>query len=270
MKKTILLTTFALALVCTSFLSFATTGMKDNKKFIETTTLFVLDGSKPYNAALQKVVADKWKVTPYKFISPNEVDQYISKKEYSVACRSLYQRAGKVFSDFFILVNGGRKSLSSYQTTDGIALELMYMDENDAVLYLPNILERISDEAEKAAREARSGKTEKREDMNAAPLKDKVLYIPARYLDAKKLDAFKTEAAKDYAYKFEVVSDEDLKEAIYEGREDVGYVFKNSSQIFVMDAATGKWMLLVACKKPDRMVASDMNAIAKAVRKDSK
>ena len=101
---------------------------KEVKNFHQTTTLVVLQNHTEFDSAFVKAIKEQWTTTPYKFISKNEIQQYISNDSFSflLAHNFEFTRNNDISvnietRNYLCLINGGRNKLSRYQFSDLVA-----------------------------------------------------------------------------------------------------------------------------------------------------
>ena len=242
---------------------------KPDPTVVGSTTLFVLDGQKEYNDALQYIVPKVWTVTPYKFITPNEIKDYLGKSDFSLVLRSKFNVKDKNYD--FLRIARGLKKLDDFnhaEFSDGVPVMMNSNgSEENTIPYLPNIVEQLQvycivkfKDRQLYYFKAKDWKI--RNDR----MKGKKLYVLKDVVNYS--DELKEKAEKIYPYEIDFVDFKTIVKAIYAMDSTVCYITSGPEQ--VIDARTGD-VLFISSVSPDRKRLLELDFfkdLARRLKKD--
>jgi hypothetical protein len=100
--------------------------------------LVVLDGTPKYNEILKQAVKDYWKITPYQFIEPNQVDLWLDNERYSflmpIVIEEIRNNDISTYTkrfNYLAVIVGGKKSLKKYSKNDLISYAPFDFDNSE-------------------------------------------------------------------------------------------------------------------------------------------
>ena len=238
---------------------------KPDPTVVGSTTLFVLDGQKEYNDALQYIVPKVWTVTPYKFIKPNEVKDYLGNSDFSLVLRTKFnfKDNGKAYD--FLRIARGLKKLDDFnhaEFNEGVALTFNAMEEK-TIPFLPNYIEQLQvncivKEKDRNIFTFRAKDWRIRNDK----MKGKKLYVLKDEVSYSK--EFKEEAEKIYPYEIDFVDFKTIVKAIYDMDSTVCYIYNPEN--YVIDAHNGD-VLFISSVSPDKQSLLELNFFKDLARK---
>jgi hypothetical protein len=206
-----------------------------------TTTLFVLDGGEVYNKDLQEIVAKVWTITPYKFITPEEMKTYFGNKKYCLAFRGNYQTSGGLKFSYLQIFKGLKNMTWASMSNSVGSVYLPEEPEETIDMLLPNFVERL----QMFCLDTDKSFSPKGRKERARQIRSKTMYILKRQVKGD-ANEFLEKAKKVYPYKIEVVEDNQLREAIYNLDTSVCYCYDtNRGAASVINAGSAETMLVV-------------------------
>ena len=202
--------------------------------FYKSTTLVVKDNSlmSSFNLAMEEAMEKYWTATPYKFISPTELDKYQKDNQYSFIMKARIRYDANLAKDveynFLTLVLGDRYAESITLMPDLCSFPLSY-DKADADSYLYKI------GAILLFMQAHVKNTQENPDLsgenivkfynkNATEFNKKTLYIEKKDLSPDINSLSKVQ--KIYPGKVKLATPEEIQKAIDEKNPDVVFLHK--------------------------------------------
>lgn len=215
----------------------------------------VLSGDKKYDEEIKTVMNELWKVTPFDFIGPNEVDAKISEKESSFMLL-LKIETGKPNQNYHYLsiINGGQKKITRYAYADLISYCPInfYQNENNlssCYFRLRNMIQSMIMSMDIVQKNDIKGNTKKIVDglqevynTKAPKIKERTLLFCEDMIGPK---LSKADLAGLYPNKFEICSKEKIAKAIKDKSTEYYYfqpAITLNKSMFVFDPATGEVM----------------------------
>lgn len=252
--------------------------------FYRTTTLVVKEGGmfSEYNSEIEDAMKKYWTVTPYKFISKSELDDYIHSSKYSFLLKSKMRYDAKKATDveynILTLMIGYGSAKKAEELPDLCTFPLAYdkNDENKDLFKLPSAVQFMQNHVALTKSNANISKDNviKFYNKNRTAFSEKTLYVLKSDLSPKVNSLAKIK--KIYKGKVKVVSIDEIKKAIEEKDENVVYLHKVGP---TMKSAKARcWKLVLAAsdaqlfyfdlhkitkKMPDGILASDFKKFKK-------
>ncbi len=229
----------SITIVLSLLLSFAMSQIpvatkKQINDFYKTTTLVVKDDGvfSEFNSDIEDVMKKYWTVTPYKFITYSELEEYMRKPQYSFIMKTRIRYEAKNVTDveynFLTLVLGFGSAENVTQLPDLCSFPLSY-DQGDADKYmfkLPSAIQFMQKHVSltKTDESLNADNIIKYYNKNKTAFNDKTLWLLKEDLssDVNSLAKIK----KIYPGKVEIVDANTLKEAIDQQKQDIVYLHK--------------------------------------------
>ncbi len=254
----------------------------DINAFFNTKTLVVLQDNPllEYNYVIKDVMKQEWKITEYDFISMKEFEELRKDPKYSF----LYMTQVMFDNDKtdakyrFIHLSLGGDYFRTNQMPDIASVPLAYYNvEEDNYIYKLALLVRFIQNHAKLVKEQPEIVSEnvfKHYNDNMKDIKTKTLYVLEEELSKEVNSAARIK--KVYPYKFQIVTKEDITEAIKNKDENVVFLHKVGPGETKMDARCYKVVVgaadanfyyfdyhRISDKKPDGLLESDFKKMAK-------
>lgn len=219
---------------------------EDVNAFFTTKTLVVLE-NKPlmeYNSIIKKVMEQEWNITEFDFISEKDFDAKRMDAQYSFIYMShVTFEADRTDASYrFLHLSLGGDYYRLNEMPDIASVPLAYLDvEEDRYAYKLAILVRFLQNHARLIREHPeiiSANVFKHYNDNIKDIREKTLYL----LGEELASSVNTEAKirKVYPYKFELVSMEDIEQAIKDRDPDVVFLHKVGPEGTKKDARSYK------------------------------
>lgn len=213
----------------------------------------VLSGDKKYDEEIKKVMNEFWKVTPFDFINPNEVESKLPEKESSfMILLAIGTSKPQQSYHYLAIVNGGQKKLNRYNYDDLVAYCPInyYKDENkmfDCSYRLKNMIQSMILAMDLVQKNDIKGNSknivqglQEVYNKDAQKIKERTLLFCDNSFGGKLTQA---DISGIYPYKFEICSKEKIAKVIKDKSTEYYYfqpgITLNKS-MFVFDPATGE------------------------------
>ena len=227
MKKRIL---FAFGLIFSGFVSFSQITVPDREnldKFFKTTLMVVYDDNpmSDYNFKIKEAIEKYWKITPYKFIKPSELEKYRKDPKYSFLTvdRVFFEKdKTKAQYEFFSVSLGGNyRTFKDMPQIANIPLSYYGVDEETYAYKIPVLIKFLQNHILNVKKHPEINKINVKSfyTKQIPQIHNKTLYLAKEELtpgcDSEK------EIKKLYPYPFKIVSRDELEQAIDEGKDIV-------------------------------------------------
>jgi hypothetical protein len=255
---------------------------EDVDAFFTTKTLVVLEDNPlmEYNSIIKKVMQQEWNVTAFEFISNKEFEEKRMDAQYSFIYMSQVRfESDKTDASYrFLHLSLGGDYFRLNEMPDIASVPLAYYDvEEDRYAYKLAILVRFLQNHAKLIRERPeiiSANVFKHYNDNIKDIKEKTLYL----LEEELAPSVNTEARikKVYPYKFEIVTMEDVEQAIRDRDPDIVFLHKVGPEGTKLDARSYKVIIgaadanfyyfdyhKISDKSPDGFLESDFKKLVK-------
>jgi hypothetical protein len=255
---------------------------EDINAFFLTKTLVVLPNNPllEYNYVIKEVMEQEWEITDYDFISFGEFEEKRLDPKYSF----LYMTQVSFEHDKtdaryrFIHLSLGGDYFRMDQMPDIASVPVAYYNvEEEYYGYKLGILVRFIQNHVKLIKdhpEIVSANVFKHYNDNIKDIREKTLYILENEL-AKEINSV-ARIKKIYPYKFQIVTKEEIEQAIKERRDDIVFLHKVGPEGTKLNARCYKVIIgagdanfyyfdyhKIDNKKPDGLLASDLKKLAK-------
>lgn len=276
---------FSMMLVCIAVWVNAQTfvpSREDVDAFFSTKTLVVLENNPlmEYNKIIRGVMQQEWNITEFDFITDKEFQEKRMDAQYSFIYMShvTFEADKTDASCRFLHLSLGGDYFRLNEMPDIASVPLAYFDvEEDRYAYKLAILVRFVQNHAKLIKdhpEIISANVFKHYNDNIKDIRDKTLYL----LEEELAPSVNTEAKirKVYPYKFEIVTPEDIEEAIKKRDPDVVFLHKVGPEGTKLDARSYKIIIGAADanfyyfdyhkindKSPDGFLESDFKKLVK-------
>lgn len=255
---------------------------EDVNAFFTTKTLVVLESNPliEYNTIIKKVMQQEWTITEFDFISEKEFEEKRMDAQYSFIYMSKVTfEADKTDAAYrFLHLSLGGDYFRLNEMPDIAAVPLAYFNvEEERYAYKLAILVRFLQNHAKLIKEQPeiiSANVFKHYNDNIKDIQEKTLYL----LQEELAPSVNTEARikKVYPYKFEIVTMEDIEQAIKERNPDVVFLHKVGPEGTKINARSYKIIIgaadanfyyfdyhKISDKNPDGFLESDFKNLVK-------
>lgn len=233
MRKIVFLLAFAL-LFNTLNAQIPVATEKQINAFYKSTTLVVREGGmfSDFNSEIEAVMKEHWTVTPYKFISPNDLGKYMHNSKYSFIMKTKIRYDAKKVADveynFLTLVLGlqGAKNVTTLPDLCSFPLSYDQGDDSKYMFKLPSAVQFMQNHVEltRSNDKVSAENVIKYYNKNRTKFSEKTLYVLKADL-APKVNSL-AKIKKIYKGKVKVVSIEEMKRAIDEKDESIVFLHK--------------------------------------------
>ncbi|MEM9934903.1 MAG: hypothetical protein AAF824_14855 [Bacteroidota bacterium] len=276
-----------LLLSCTSTLLAQTTtksGVNGFPRFKQTTMLVVLDNDahSTYNQIVDKAIRKYWAITPFTFITQNELPMYEGKDEYSLFLKNDNTRTVKKVRQTYTIKNNNLgiylndfPTLQRYSASDAVAyIKLEDVNDYNAYLYkLEGLIQSLHTYLSsflnnyEVSRDNLDDLEEEHFNARRTEIKQYLLYISANDLPPGIKDTEKL--AKYYKHNFLIVSEGDIERAIAEQEEGVAYLHLHPrvKKIQVVTANGGEILYSTIPKEYGKFQIKDLTELYRKVGK---
>ena len=255
---------------------------QDIMTFFTTKTLVVLEDNPlmEYNSIIKKVMQQEWNVTEFDFISNKDFEEKRFDPQYSFIymSRVSFEKDKTDASYRFLNLSLGGDYYRLNEMPDIASVPLAYYGvEEDRYAYKLAILVRFMQNHTKLIREHPeivSANVFKHYNDNIKDIKDKTLYLLKEELGTEVNTPARIRAV--YPNKFEIVTAEDIEQAIREQNPDVVFLHKVGPEGTKTNARCYKVIIgaadalfyyfdyhLINNKKPDGFLESDFKSLVK-------
>jgi hypothetical protein len=255
---------------------------EDIMAFFTTKTLVVLEDNPlmEYNSIIKKVMQQEWNITEYDFISNKEFEEKRLDPQYSFIYMSqvTFEKDKTDAAYRFLHLSLGGDYFRLNEMPDIASVPLAYFNvEEDRYAYKLAILVRFMQNHAKLIREHPeivSANVFKHYNDNIRDIKDKTLYLLEEELAPAVNTASKIR--KIYPYKFELVTPEDIENAIKNRNSDVVFLHKVGPEGTKLNARCYKVIIgaadanfyyfdyhKISDKKPDGFLEDDFKNLVK-------
>jgi hypothetical protein len=255
---------------------------EDVNTFFTTKTLVVLESNPlmEYNAIIKKVMQQEWNITEFDFISEKDLDAKRMDAQYSFIYMSRVTFEGdKTDASYrFLNLSLGGDYYRLNEMPDIASVPLAYFDvEEERYAYKLGILVRFLQNHARLVHdhpEIISANVFKHYNDNIRDIREKTLYV----LEEELASSVNTEAKikKVYPYKFELVTMEDIEQAIKDRDPDVVFLHKVGPEGTKKDARSYKVIIgaadanfyyfdyhKISDKNPDGFLEADFRNLVK-------
>ena len=255
---------------------------EDVETFFTTKTLVVLEDNPlmEYNSIIKKVMLQEWNITGFDFISNKEFEEKRLDAQYSFIYMSHVRFEGdKTDASYrFLHLSLGGDYFRLNEMPDIASVPLAYLDvEEDRYAYKLGILVRFLQNHAKLIREHPeiiSANVFKHYNDNIKDIREKTLYL----LEEELAPSVNSEARikKVYPYKFEIVTMEDIEQAIKDRDPNIVFLHKVGPEGTKLDARSYKVIIgaadanfyyfdfhKISDKNPDGFLESDFRNLVK-------
>lgn len=259
-------------------------GVEQFSRFKQTTMLVVLDSdaSSPYNQILDKAIRKHWAITPYTFITEDELPFYEGKAEYSLFLKNDNVQTVKKVRRTFTIKNNNLgiylndfPTLQRYSASDAVAyIKLQDVNDYRAYLYklegliqgLHTYLSSFLNNYE-VTRDNLDDLEVEHFNARNQEIKEYMLYINANELPQGIEDADKLK--KYYKHNVLIVSEDDIERAIADQEEGVAYLhlYPRVKKIQVVTTNGGEVLYSATPKEYGKFQIKDLSEIYRKVGK---
>ncbi|MFW5792647.1 MAG: hypothetical protein ACOCWC_00085 [Bacteroidota bacterium] len=252
---------------------------KDYKKFLESTTMVVLDQHpfNDYNERLKEEMERFWTITPYEFITFEEFEKIRRDDSYSfiILADIKQDKLPDVYQFMNFVLGDPSRNFDRMPDLGSVPLAYRDIDEDNYIYKMGVFVQYMQNQAEERSR-LRNFSLTKLLDVKDDVIQEMELWLLEDELapNVNSLDKI----AKYYPYEVKLVTREEIKQAIADEREDVAILHKIGPED-TLDYGTGKtWKFIVTAKdglvlytnsheverlKPDAFLESDFKSLAK-------
>lgn len=257
-------------------------GAENFSWFNNTTTLIVLDDTiSAYNIKVEDAIRKYWDITPVKFISRSELDDYLGTKNFSMLLRNNSERTIRRVRQNLTIRNNEiglylcyRHVLTDYLPADAITyIKVKDVDAYSDYLYkLEGLIQTMQDylknflDKRKITRDNIDQEEEQFFNQYRWRLKEVNLFIRAEDLP-EGID--KDNIQKYYRHNVSVVTPEEIEQAIASQEMGVAYlhVYPRAKQIQIISAKGGQVLYSAPAITYGEFHRRDLSRISKAVNK---
>ncbi|MBN1158712.1 MAG: hypothetical protein JXA61_04975 [Bacteroidales bacterium] len=255
---------------------------EDITAFFNTRTLVVLDASplSEYNTIITGVMAQEWKVTDYDFISVEEFEA----KRFDPACSFIYtsqvtfenDKTDARYKFLHLSLGGDYFRLNEMPDLASVPLAYHNVDEDRYSFKLAVLVRFIQNHVMliREHPEIVSSNVLKYYNNNIREIRDKILYLLEEEIAPEIRNV--TIIRKIYPYKFQLVTMEDIKEAIERRDPDVVFLHKVGPEGTKINARSYKIVIgaanasfyyfdyhMISNKNPDGLLETDFKKMAR-------
>ncbi len=254
----------------------------DLDKFYKTKTLIVLDDNpmREYNMVIKDIIKKEWDLTKYEFIPFNEFEKKRLDPQYSFLVVTLvnFEKDNTKANYRFLQLLIGGDYLRVNQMPELVSVPISYAGvDEDSYVYKLSAIVRLTISHLKlitAKPDLMSSNMFKYYRDNIDSIKDKTLYVTKE--DLTKSVNSEARIKKIYPYSFKIVSREQVQDAIENRNPNVVFMHKVGPEGTKLTARCYKVIIgadnpklyyfdyhLISSKKPDGLLKSDFNNLAK-------
>jgi hypothetical protein len=282
MKRNLFLIAGLILTLGTSFGQDYIPSRDDISAFFNTKTMVVLQDNPllEYNQVIKDVMKQEWNITAYDFISMKEFEELRKDPKYSFLYMTMVtfdnDKTDATYRFIHLSLGGDYYRINQMPDIASVPLAYYNVEEDNYIYKLALLVRFIQNHALliKEQPEIVSANVFKHYNDNIKDIKTKTLYLLEEELSKEVNSAARIK--KVYPYKFQIVSKEDITEAIKNRDENVVFLHKVGPGLTKMDARCYKVVVGAADakfyyfdyhrindNKPDGLLESDFKRMAK-------
>lgn len=254
----------------------------DINAFFNTKTLVVLDNNPlmEYNSVIKEVMEQEWTITEFEFISSKEFEEKRKDPQYSFLYLSMVKfdndKTDATYRFLHLSLGGDYYRVNQMPDLASIPLSYFSVEEDNYIYKLALLVRFIQNHTNliKEKPEIVSANVFKYYNNNMEDVKTKTLYVLEEEL-AKDVNSA-ARIRKVYPHKFQIVTKDEITEAIKNRDENIVFLHKVGPEGTKMDARCYKTIIgagdanfyyfnyhRISSKKPDGLLSTDLKKMAK-------